>query len=220
MVLNTDVISSWSLEELSKSTTESMSEHGGPVPGLKLALNNYGMRQCIRYITTHTQSGGSVFGPEPKLLYRERTDYGVARTYAVSKVPAPLTAEEDLNSYLSDDGNNSVTSYIHGGKQIVIDDGVAMVCVDMGPRSTTSMHRTVSIDFVIVTEGEIELEVDSGEKKILHSGVCILFLSSSAWDMANIRYVDKDISRIRLCNARPCTSGPMYRTANRRGLLE
>jgi hypothetical protein len=160
-----------------------MSSPAGATPESKPAFA-IGMRQCVRYITTHGHSGASIFGPEPELLYRERVGYGVARTYALSNVPAPLVAEADLNSYLSNDGDHNTTSYLHGGKQIVVENGVSMVSVDMSPGASTVMHRTVSIDFVIVTEGEVELELDSGEKRTLYSGVSI-FIST------HNRFVDK-----------------------------
>lgn len=155
-----------------------MSEPEKAGPSLWRAMN-YGMRQCARYITVHDETGTSIFGPEPELLYKERVGYALAQTYALSKVPAPLTGDEDLTSYLSADGDKNITSYTHAGKQLTIANGVNMVCVDMGPGSSSAMHRTVSVDFVIVTEGEIELELDSGEKKILYSGVRPSYLKDS-----------------------------------------
>lgn len=132
---------------------------------------NYGMRQSKRYVTTHDASGKSVFTSVPALLYRERTGYALARTYALSSVPTRLTAHEDLKSYLSDDGEQNATSYTRAGKDITIEGGVSMTCLDMGPGAKSVMHRTVSIDFAIVTEGQVELELDSGEKVVLYSGV-------------------------------------------------
>ena len=128
---------------------------------------NYGMRKCERYITMHDNSGKSIFGHSPALLYRERVNYALARNYALSSVPTTITGEEDLNSYLSDDGEHNVTSYTLAGKGMVIDGGVSMVVLNMGPESSSLMHRTVSIDLAIVTEGEVELELDSGDTRLL-----------------------------------------------------
>lgn len=42
--------------------------------------------------------------------------------------------------------------------------------VDMAPLATSPMHRTVSMDYGVVLEGEVELELDSGEKRLLRKG--------------------------------------------------
>lgn len=141
------------------------------------------MRKCQRYIIIHDEAGNSRFGPAPDLQYRERIGYALARSYALSTVPASLEDDNDISSYLSNDDDENLTSYKLAGKQMTIAGGVNMLCVDLGPGSQSVMHRTVSIDFVIVTEGEIELELDSGEKKLLYSGVqfcCPMFSSGPA----------------------------------------
>jgi hypothetical protein len=134
---------------------------------------NYGMGQCIRYITTHDDSGKSVFLEQPELLYSERNNYAVARAYAVRKVPAPLANNEDLSAYLSNNDENDITSYKLAGRSVTIDDGVNIVYMNMGPGSNSPMHRTVSVDFIAVVSGEIELELDSGQKRVLWCGVSI-----------------------------------------------
>lgn len=46
--------------------------------------------------------------------------------------------------------------------------------VDIGPGITSPMHRTVSLDYGIVIEGEIELLLDSGEKRqMLPGDICV-----------------------------------------------
>lgn len=131
----------------------------------------YGMRECKRYITVHDEVGMSKFGPENALQYRERVGYALARSYALSTVPAQMDGNQDVQSYLSPDEQNNITSYARAGKEMTIPGGVSMLCVDLGPGCQSVMHRTVSVDFVIVTEGEIELELDSGETRLLYSGV-------------------------------------------------
>lgn len=45
------------------------------------------------------------------------------------------------------------------------------------------MHKTVSVDYGVVIEGTIELELDSGEKQIMHRGdVCVQRLTAHAWN--------------------------------------
>ena len=42
--------------------------------------------------------------------------------------------------------------------------------IDTPPDSASPMHRTVSLDLVILVEGEIELTLDSGETRIMKPG--------------------------------------------------
>lgn len=146
-----------------------MAKSNKAAPHLQPTMN-LGMRDCGRYVTSHDSNGKSVFTPSPELLYYDRGGYGVSRSYAVSKVPAILREDQDLKEYLTDD-RASESSYIHAGVRIVVPGGLNFVTVDFGPGAQTKMHRTVSLDFVAIVEGEIELELDSGEKQLLKSGV-------------------------------------------------
>ncbi|TPX12169.1 uncharacterized protein E0L32_007055 [Thyridium curvatum] len=49
-------------------------------------------------------------------------------------------------------------------------DGATVWYVDTAPGGTSPMHRTVSLDVVVLLEGEIELTLDSGEKRLLRPG--------------------------------------------------
>jgi quercetin dioxygenase-like cupin family protein len=40
----------------------------------------------------------------------------------------------------------------------------------MGPGSKAPMHRTKSIDYAVILEGEIELELENGDKRLLKTG--------------------------------------------------
>ena len=40
----------------------------------------------------------------------------------------------------------------------------------MRPGATSPMHRTVSLDYGVVLEGEVELVLDSGEKRLMKRG--------------------------------------------------
>jgi len=45
-----------------------------------------------------------------------------------------------------------------------------MRMVDMPPGALSPMHRTVSLDYGVVLKGEIELILDSGEKRLMRQG--------------------------------------------------
>ena len=52
----------------------------------------------------------------------------------------------------------------------------------MSPGLTSPMHRTVSLDYGVVVEGEVELILDSGETRILKRGdVCVQRATMHAW---------------------------------------
>ena len=42
--------------------------------------------------------------------------------------------------------------------------------IDFAPGAESPMHRTLSIDYGVVLEGEFEFELDSGEKRIMRRG--------------------------------------------------
>lgn len=54
--------------------------------------------------------------------------------------------------------------------------------VDMNPGATSPMHRTISLDYGVVLEGEVELILDSGESRLLRRGdVAVQRGTNHAW---------------------------------------
>lgn len=52
----------------------------------------------------------------------------------------------------------------------------------MAPGVTSPMHRTVSLDYGIVLLGEVELVLDSGDKKVMKVGdICVQRGTNHAW---------------------------------------
>ncbi|KAL2825109.1 hypothetical protein BJY01DRAFT_256350 [Aspergillus pseudoustus] len=135
---------------------------------------NYNMTPARRHITTLDAQGRSVFTPEQKILYCDRGGYAVSWTYATSEFPADLRNNADLQGYLSED-RSTPNSVLNTGSRIVHTDGGAIFnTTNFAPGTQTVMHRTVSLDFVAVVEGEMELELDSGEKVLLKAGDSIV----------------------------------------------
>ena len=126
------------------------------------------LRPNKRYIATHDSTGKSVYAESPDQEFWGVPNVGgMARSYAVSGVPAQLKDDADLNAY---SGEDSPTS--HSKRDIVVPgNGANLVVVDMAPGGQSAMHHTVSIDFSICVMGEIEHELDSGEKVKLLPGV-------------------------------------------------
>lgn len=134
------------------------------VPGV-----NFGMRECRRYITGHDASGKAIYLDSPPLLWAKGGDaIAGSHSYAVDKVPADLTGEEDLNSYLSSDPSNPVSHLV---VRATVPGGVNWVVTNLAPGAQTRMHRTVSVDSTICVEGHVAMDVDSGDRRELLPGV-------------------------------------------------
>ena len=127
------------------------------------------LRPNKRYIATHDSTGKSVYAESPDQEFWGVPNVGgMARSYAVSGVPAQMKDDADLKAYRADDGLTS-----HTKRDIVVPgNGANLVVVDLAPAGESGMHHTVSIDFSICVMGEIEHELDSGEKVKLLPGVC------------------------------------------------
>ncbi|KAL1887546.1 hypothetical protein Sste5346_010158 [Sporothrix stenoceras] len=136
---------------------------------------DYGLRTAQRHITTvDAASGQSVFAPKKDLLYCDRGGYSVSWNYATSAFPADLADSKDLTGFLSDDVGANPNSVLYTGSRIVNSGGITFNTTNFAPGTETVMHRTLSLDFVTVVQGTMELELDSGEKVVLQAGDSIV----------------------------------------------
>lgn len=126
------------------------------------------MRHNKRYIATHDTSGKSVYAESPDQNFTVIEGVGgMARSFGLEAIPAIMAGDIDIKNYR---GSNSTASYTR--QEIVTPGtGVNLLVVDLAPGGETGMHRTQSIDFSICVNGEIEHELDSGEKVTLLPGV-------------------------------------------------
>ena len=88
--------------------------------------------------------------------------------------PANLDKDSDINAH---------DNLLSGNKLGLVHPG-GTVCrtVDFGPGYTCMMHRTQSLDYGIVVEGEIEMLLDSGETKKMGRGdVAVQRATMHAW---------------------------------------
>ncbi|RLL94109.1 hypothetical protein CFD26_103131 [Aspergillus turcosus] len=99
--------------------------------------------------------------------------FGFSLAYTSSQFPTNLAGEGDLASY----EQNLATP-----PGLVISTGTVCRIVDFPPSSASPLHRTVSMDYGVVLEGEIEVELDSGEKRLLKRGdVVVQRATNHAW---------------------------------------
>ncbi|KAK5699373.1 hypothetical protein LTR17_023303 [Elasticomyces elasticus] len=125
----------------------------------------FGLRPCKRYIATHDSEGKSVYADSPEQVYKVRDAGAMSRSYSVGSIPANLENDADVEAYKGEEGR---TSYMR--PDIVVSPGANLVVVDLKPGGVSAMHRTVSIDFSICVIGEIDHELDGGEKVRLQPG--------------------------------------------------
>jgi len=119
-----------------------------------------------RYITTHNDDGEAIFlsacqVPECAPSRSAGDDGEVALLYATDTFPIKTDNEADVAVY---------DSYLHTPPGLTPDHGTVMRVVDMQPLKATPMHRTISVDYGVVLEGEVELVLDSGQSRVMKRG--------------------------------------------------
>jgi quercetin dioxygenase-like cupin family protein len=119
-----------------------------------------------RYITTHNTDGEAVFishAQIPDYLPSKPAgeDGEIALLYATTSMPASVDDEADVAMY---------DEFLHQPPGITTDGGTIFRMIDLRPGKTTPMHRTVSVDYGVILEGEVDLILDSGESRHMHRG--------------------------------------------------
>ncbi|KAL4894460.1 hypothetical protein BDV59DRAFT_200804 [Aspergillus ambiguus] len=119
-----------------------------------------------RYITTHNDAGQAIIHTDATSTW---TNYknGAMRfhvPYATSEFPVDMNDERDIAAYKK--------AMADGNLGLVKRGGTVCRVVDFAPNAGQPglMHRTQSLDFGIVLEGEVDMLLDSGEKRRLHRG--------------------------------------------------
>lgn len=143
-----------------------------------------------RLITTHDDKGKAVFASDVKdeLPFEELPDGArFCLGYATSSVPADLNDDQDVRTY---------EKYLDNKPGVMIPNGTVCRVVDMRPGATSPMHRTVSLDYGVVLEGQVVLVLDSGEERLLQRGdIAVQRGTNHAWrnnsskDWARMLYV-------------------------------
>ena len=129
-----------------------------------------------RFITTHDPktkkaifsdkiSEDTVLDPIPNAVFR--------LGYVTKGFPVDLNSDADLKSY---------EPYLKNPPGLVTSGGTVLRFVDVAPGHLSPMHRTVSLDYGVVLEGEMELVLDSGEtRKMKRGDVAIQRGTMHAW---------------------------------------
>ncbi|CAM1509686.1 Fc.00g000210.m01.CDS01 [Cosmosporella sp. VM-42] len=135
------------------------------------------LRPHSRYITTHDTSGKACFSNAISELAPVRQvmggDMEFSLMYATEGFPIPMATDQDIETY---------KAYLENAPKITISGGTVCRTVDFPPGYISPMHRTLSCDFGVVIEGEVELVLDSGETRLLKRGdVAVQRGTNHAW---------------------------------------
>lgn len=120
--------------------------------------------QLKRLVTTHNAEGKAVLHPTSGITKWEPFDenkMGFSMIYSTSKFPASLTDDADIVAHKEIEAH---------GVGLVNPGGTIIRCVDLAPGYKCPMHRTKSLDYGIVLEGEVEMVLDGGESEIMKRG--------------------------------------------------
>ncbi|ETN42318.1 uncharacterized protein HMPREF1541_01472 [Cyphellophora europaea CBS 101466] len=135
-----------------------------------------GLPQTFRFITDHNSDGKAIFSdriPEGQPWVPVDGQANFALNYTTSQYPVSFKDNKDLAQY---EGN------LTAKPGLVVPGGSVLRVVDLMPGGVSAMHRTVSLDYGVVLEGEIYLELDSGEKRLMRRGdISIQRGTNHAW---------------------------------------
>ncbi|KEQ85615.1 hypothetical protein M438DRAFT_405024 [Aureobasidium pullulans EXF-150] len=116
------------------------------------------------YLTGHNDTGKAIVEatrPANWTVYdNKEMAFNVA--YTTSQFPADLNDNADIKTY-----DHVLSS---GKLGLVNPHGTVCRTVDFAPGFECMMHRTQSLDYGIVIQGEIELVLDSGERQLMGPG--------------------------------------------------
>jgi quercetin dioxygenase-like cupin family protein len=124
-------------------------------------LSDSGLTAVQRVVTGHDANGRAVFRSED-----------VTPTKMVPSGDAAFLLVWTTDTVPAD--NNDETDGRDRDAGLTLNQGSVIRIVDMLPGKQSPMHRTNSIDYGIVIEGEIELELDDGAKRTVRQGGIIV----------------------------------------------
>jgi len=117
-----------------------------------------------RYVTGHNDKGQAIFSnafDEDSKMKANDDGIAFALSYTTKGFPVDMTDDQDLKVY---------EKYLNRPPGLVISGGTVLRHVDIPPNTKCTMHRTVSLDYGCVLEGEVQLLLDSGEERVMRRG--------------------------------------------------
>ncbi|OQV07554.1 Cupin domain-containing protein [Cladophialophora immunda] len=121
------------------------------------------LRQPTNFITGNRADGkATMHSSEPGEWQNVRETNYFNVVYTSSEFPVEMSGDKDIKAHQD--------LMAQGTLGLVRPNGTVCRMVDLKPHGPSLMHRTQSLDYGIVVEGEIELHLDSGEVHYLKRG--------------------------------------------------
>lgn len=133
------------------------------------------LRPITRFITTHREDGKAIAHSGERTTWQNvrNNEVGLSLLYATSEFPCQLDDHEDIKIH---------ERIAKAGPGLVSPGGSLCRIVDFAPGNDPQMHRTQSLDYGVVLEGEMEMILDSGEAVTLKRGdVAVQRATMHAW---------------------------------------
>jgi len=136
-----------------------------------------GLPNPTTFLTTHDQQTGKsiVHSSRPSdFKGYDEAQYTMAVSYTTSEFPPSLNDDKDIKAH----------EKLMASKTLGLNHNSGTVCrhVDFAPGYQCMMHRTQSLDYGIVVEGEIEMVLDSGEIQLMRRGdIAVQRATMHAW---------------------------------------
>lgn len=122
------------------------------------------LRTLKRYITTHDDAGKAILSKsiDPVIPTRNVLGGDVKFKLVYTNQQQPnFSHDKDVTTY---------EQFLRDPPAIVLPGGAVCRFCDFPPGYVSPMHRTMSLDFGVVVEGEMELVLDGGEVQHLYPG--------------------------------------------------
>ncbi|QSZ36805.1 hypothetical protein DSL72_006688 [Monilinia vaccinii-corymbosi] len=149
-----------------------------------------GLPNPQRLITTTDPSGKAILEPSisPNPVWQpiQGKDMNFFLAYTTHQFPAPISQAPSSPSPNSPSPTPiDIASYaqdLASPPGLCISSGTVLRVVDFAPGIACPMHKTVSLDYGVVLEGSVQLELDSGEKRLMQRGdICVQRTTNHAW---------------------------------------
>lgn len=116
------------------------------------------------HITSHDSAGHAIVESSTPAAWSPLLNNTMAMhvAYTTSEFPVSMSSEADLAAH-----RNLLAA---GTLGLVNPNGTVARIVDFGPATEPLMHRTQSLDYGVVLEGEVEMVLDEGVSRVLRRG--------------------------------------------------
>lgn len=119
-----------------------------------------------QFVTTHNDTGEAVFSSKiPSRQHELTLPVGtMTLLYTTHSLPSNLSNEADIDQYAQDRTKGLPPA------SPCPPNGTSAALIRIAPGGATAMRRTITLGIFSVIEGQVALQLDSGETKTLQAG--------------------------------------------------